>query len=528
MESWVSQPESGMTRRELAHRAAAIGLSAPALAGLISACSDDEPASKGGAGKRGGVVQIALGGGTLQETLDPAVAAGTVNNVAIGQIADTLLELDPKTWEPRPALAESWETNGDASEWTLHLRDGVEWHDGKPLTSSDVVYSLRRHLDEKVGSSLLTNYEPFVDQDGIQAVDKRTVQLTLKRPNAFFYLALGMHRSQVIQEGTTKFDTLVGTGPFRVKSFNPGRSFQADRNPGYWRNGLPLLDEVRGVAIPEVAGQVRSVVSGESHIATDIDFAGAQEAERRDDLDVIFVKGEQNLPIILDVRKEPFSDKRVRDALKLAVDRQRVVDVAFHGNGEVGNDFPAPPSDGLYPPDLPPPEADPDEARRLLAEAGYPNGIDLTLNASEAGAAMIDEAVVFAESVRDAGIRVQVERVPADTYWDRIWLVKPMYVSNWNRRHPWQFLSELFRTNAEWNESKIDVPQIDELLNEAARTTAPQEQKRLIWDALELVRDEAGWIVPGWVHQIFLAKQGLEGVKLGALASLDLSEASLA
>jgi peptide/nickel transport system substrate-binding protein len=103
-----------------------------------------------------------------------------------------------------------------------------------------------------------------------------------------------------------------------------------------------------------------------------------------------------------------------------------------------------------------------------------------------------------------------------------------MYAGNWNRRHPWQFLSELFRTDAPWNESKIDVPRIDELLNEAARTPEVEQQKELLWEALELVRDEAGWIVPGWVHQLFLAKKSLQGVKLGALASLDLSEATLA
>jgi peptide/nickel transport system substrate-binding protein len=164
----------------------------------------------------------------------------------------------------------------------------------------------------------------------------------------------------------------------------------------------------------------------------------------------------------------------------------------------------------------------------LLSEAGHPNGLQLTLLASEAAAAMMDEAIVFAESVAGAGFDIQVKQVPAETYWDQVWLVEPFYVSNWNRRHAWQFLTELFRTNAPWNESKIKVPQIDQLLDEAARTPDLELQREPIWEALAIVRDQAGWIVPGWVHQIFLAKKEVTGIEFGVLAGLDLRRASLA
>jgi peptide/nickel transport system substrate-binding protein len=541
----VSDVRAGrLTRRQLVQHATVLGLSLPAIGALLAACGGDDeeaaaPPAATGAGEeattattaaaRGGVAQIALGAGTLKENLDPAIAAGTTNNFAIGQVSELLLELDPDTWEPSAGLAETWETNADASEWTLVLRE-AEWHDGKPLTAQDAAYSLARHLDEATGSALFSNFSPFLDPDGIEAVDDRTLRLRLKQPNSFFYLALGIHRAQIVQDGTTDFEALVGTGPFRVQSFTPGQSFELDRNPGYWQPDVPFLDGVRGVAIPEVAGQVRSVVSGESHIATDVDFTASEEAERSGgDLEVIFKKSEQILPIVLDVTKEPFGNRQVRDALKLAIGRQQVVDVAFHGLGETGNDFPAPPSDtAFFPPDLPPPEQNAEEARRLLAEGGYPDGLELTLLASQAGAAMMDEAVVLADSVAGSGFRIKVEQVPAETYWDQIWLTRPMYVSNWNRRHPWQFLSELFRTDAPWNESKISIPQIDELLNEAARTPEFDQQREIIWQALTLVRDDAGWIVPGWVHQLFLKKAELGGIGFRVLAGLDLRQATLA
>ena len=516
----VSQTHT-LSRRDFLHRASLFGLSSAAVGTLLAAAPTPATAAKGG------MVQVALGAGTLKENLDPATAAGTTNNFTIGQVSETLLNLDPDTWEPGPGLAESWETNADASEWILSLRD-AEWHDGKPLTAMDAAYSLRRHLDKDGGSSLYSNFAPFLAPDGVEVADARTLKLKLMQPNSFLYLALGAHRAQLIQDGTTGFEALVGTGPFRVKSYKPGQSFELDRNPGYWQSDRPHLDGVRGVAIPEVAGQVRSVVSGPSHIATDVDFTGAKEADRRDDLEVIFKKSEQILPIVLDVTQAPFDDRRVRDAVKLAIDRQAIVDVAFHGLGETGNDFPAPPSDtAFYPSDMPPPQQRHEEARRLLAEAGYPDGIDLSLNASQAGAAMMDEAIVFAESVAGAGIRVEVKQVPSETYWDQIWLTKPMYVSNWNRRHPWQFLSELFRTDAKWNESKAKVPEIDGLLDEAARTPEFDRQRRLIARALKLVRDESGWIVPGWVHQLFLKKTELKGIRFGVLARLDLRDATL-
>ena len=516
----VSQART-LSRRDFLHRASLLGLSSVAAGALLAAAPTPARAAKGG------VVQVALGAGSLKENLDPAIAAGTTNNFTIGQVAETLLQLDPDTWEPSPGLAESWETNADASEWTLSLRE-AEWHDGKPVTARDAAYSLGRHLDKDGGSSLHSNFAPFLAPEGVEVVDDRTLKLKLMQPNSFLYLALGAHRAQLIQDGTTDFGALVGTGPFRVKSYQPGQSLELDRNPGYWQSGRPHLDGVRGVAIPEVAGQVRSVVSGPSHIATDVDFTGAKEADRREDLEVVFKKSEQILPIVLDVTQAPFDDRRVRDAVKLAIDRQRIVDVAFHGLGEIGNDFPAPPSDtAFYPSDIPPPEQRHEEARRLLAEAGHPNGIDLELNASQVGAAMMDEAIVFAESVAGAGIRVDVKQVPSETYWDQIWLTKPMYVSNWNRRHPWQFLSELFRTDAKWNESKAVVPEIDALLDEAARAPEFDQQRQLIARALRHVRDEAGWIIPGWVHQLFLKKTELKGIRFGVLARLDLREATL-
>ena len=509
------------SRRDLLIGAAALGVATPVLgSSLVGGFSR---AARG----EGNVVQVALGAGTLKENLDPAIAAGTTSNFAINQVAETLLELDPDSWEPGPGLAARWDVSDDATEWTLHLRE-AEWHDGKPLTARDAAYSIARHLDQDTGSALYSSFNPFLTADGIAVLDDRTLRLHLTQPNSFLYLPLGMHRSQIVQEGTMEFATLVGTGPFRVTSFSPGQSFELDRNPNYWQDGRPYLDGVRGISIPEVSGQVRSVTSGASHIATDVDFTAAQEADGRENLDIIFKKSEQILPIVLDVTKEPFNNRHVRDALKLAVDRQRVVDVAFRGLGETGNDFPAPPSDtAFYPPDLPVQTQDFDEARRLLAEAGYPDGIELTLFASQAGAAMMDEAILFAESVAGAGIHVNVEQVPSETYWDQVWLTKPMYVSNWNRRHPWQFLAELFRTDAPWNESKINSPDIDVLLNEAARAPDFEDQQRLIREALTIVRNEAGWIVPGWVHQLFLKQPALNGIRFRVLAGLDLREATL-
>ena len=511
----------GHTRREVLTGAAALGIVAPAVGIAVGG------AFPNAAHAADNVLQIAVGAGSLKENLDPAIAAGSTNNLAIGQVSETLLELDPDSWEPGPGLAESWEVSKDSTQWTFSLRE-AEWHDGKPLTARDAAYTIKRHLDKETGSALHSNYSPFLDSDGVEVLDERTLRLNLSQPNSFLYLPIGMHRAQIVQEGTTDFENLIGTGPFRVKAFTAGQSFELDRNPGYWQQGRPYIDGVRGISIPEISGQVRSVLSGASQIATNVDFTAAQEAQNRDDVDVIFKKSEQILPIVLDVTKEPFNNKGVRDALKLAVNRQHVVNVAFQGLGEPGNDFPAPPSDtAFYPPNLPVPSQNLDEARRILAEAGYPDGIELTLFASQAGVAMIDEATLFAESVAGAGIKVNVEQVPSETYWDKIWLTKPMYVSHWNRRHPWQFLSELFRTDAPWNESNIVDPRIDELLTEAARVPGFADQQRLIHKALTIVRDDAGWIIPGWVHQVFLKQTGVNGIRFRVLANLDLREAKM-
>jgi peptide/nickel transport system substrate-binding protein len=229
----------------------------------------------------------------------------------------------------------------------------------------------------------------------------------------------------------------------------------------------------------------------------------------------------------MDSTKEPFNDERVRMAIKLAVDRQKVVDTAYQGYGTTTSDVPVPADDPYFPDEIGERDQDIDEAKRLLAEAGHPNGIDVELFTSQAFAAMVDLAQAFEQLVRPAGIRVKIKQWPADTFWDQVWLVKPMYTSYYTRRHPNESLSITYTSSAPWNESKLKSKELDDLVAKGLATADEDEQQQVYQDALEIVANEAGTSIPAFINRLHVAKKNVKGVELGLQTAMLVKKAYL-
>ena len=515
-------PARGYTRREALKLARALGLGALAFA---AGCSTEDPVDQATATPTGaptaspaggGATEATAGGGILQfasewfypaDSLDPGTLSENGEIVISGMLFQGLTALD-YDWQPTPLLAESWETNDDFTEWTFHLREAT-FHDGSPLTAQDVAFTLGRLVDESYGSALYSRLEPSLAADGIEVVDDRTVRLTLKRPDSLLLLPLSTYQAFIVRDGAEGANDGIGTGPFRITSFNPGRSYEFERNPDYWREDRPHLDGVRIIAMPEESPKIQSVLSGESHLA-DMNYVSVSTVQASDaqllESDAVHLYN-----IAMDITQAPFDDIRVRQAVKLAMDRQRVLDVAYSGYAETAHDVPAPDSDPFVPGDLAARERNLERARELLAEAGYPDGIELELQCAS-DEAQTNFALGVADAVRDAGITIEVSPYPIETYWEEVWLNGPFYVSEWFRRHPVEALSVMCGGDAPWNESNYRDAELDSLIEEALRVSG-DEQAEIIGRALTKVADESGLGIPGFRRRLFAAKPGLTGLR---------------
>jgi peptide/nickel transport system substrate-binding protein len=520
-----------LTRRQLLKGAAGIAAGASVLG--LAGCGGDEGTGVGTGGatgttavKRGGIMQVSFSDSSTDESLDPAISELNNDSFYTGQIYEGLTVADTE-WGVHPVLAEEWESNEDATEWTFTLRQGVTFHDGTPFTAQDAAYSIGRLLDEDVASPLFSRLEPSLDPDGISVPDDATLVLTLKRPDSLMPLALSARHAMIVKDGTADFSVAnaIGTGPFKVKSFRPGQSWEVERNTSYWEQGLPYLDGIRGVVIGEQSTKVQSVVSGEAHIADPINYSAASTVTGNAEL--LEFSGATYLLVAMDQTKEPFNDERVVDAIKMAVDREQMLNAVFQGYGDVTADVPVPPDDFFYPTDLST-EQDIEGAKALLAEAGYPDGIDLELNTSDSYGGMVDLAVAFQQVVEPAGIRVKINQGSPDTYWDQVWLVKPMYVSYYTRRHPNEILSVTYASKAPWNECKLKNPELDDLLSEGLRTTDRDEQQQIYQDALRQVNDKHGTSIPAFVSKLWVKKNNVRGEELELSRGMIMKRAYIA
>ncbi len=536
-------PHLGLTRREFLERGA-VGAAGLSIFGL-AACGEEQPAATtqaptattapaaapttqpAGAPKTGGILQFAVTDAAPDEVLDPALTEIT-DDAAIGAaLYEGLVRYDAN-WDVMPVLAESWDAAPDGSEWTFTLREGVKFHNGATLNAEDVGYSIGRNLDEDLGSAVFARMSGSLDKSGIKPIDDRTITFQLKRPDSLFTLAVGARQGHVVPAGTTDFSDGNGTGPFTLVSFDPGRRWEVERNPDYWNSPLPHLDGVRGVAIPEQATKVQSVVSGDSHLGDRMDAALAATVEASPNAKILVAEAQNYLVISMDSSQEPFGDPRVQLAVKLATDREKLLEIAQQGYGSVTSDVPVPADDPFFPSTVGVRTQDIEGAKRLLAEAGHPDGIDLTLYTSDVFGGLVDMAVAFKEVVAPAGIRVEVVKHPAETYWDQVWLVKPMYTSYYNRRHPNEALNLVYVSNATWNEPQYKSQKLDDLVAQGLATTDPEEQQRIYSEALELVANEAGTMIPYFINTLWPAKANLEGIILDPQRSVMFHEAWLA
>ncbi|MGH8926223.1 MAG: ABC transporter substrate-binding protein [Acidimicrobiia bacterium] len=499
--------------------AAAVAACAPAATTTTVATGGATAATTGTTGATGTTSSAALktlrfamsGAATSADTADPAFNNTSHDGRLISATYEQLAQFD-EALGAIPVLAESWEPDDSGSVWTFKLRPGVAWHNGDQLTAADVVYSYQRLLDPAVASPGAGNLSGL-DPDGVEAIDDLTVRFSLQSANVDFPLATIFRQAYIVPNGATNADlaaTAIGTGPYIVREFTPGETPTVfERNPNYWQQGLPKLDVLELISIPEAPSRVAALQAGQVDVIEDPPFTELAGLEQGAETTIVRqTLGNMEL-IAMETDEPPFDDNRVRLAMKYAMDRQGMLDLVNGGYGTLVNDIPISAALQYGVPGVR--ERDLEMARQLLAEAGYGDGLDVSLKVSDVQARFVDFATVYQQQAAEAGINIELDIRPADTYWDTVWLKEPMYVSAYIARPADGMLALLYASDAAWNEIHWFRPEWDELLATARATLDVGERTSLYQQAQQMIIDEGGHLVPYMTNTIDAVRRSVRG-----------------
>jgi len=393
--------------------------------------------------------------------------------------------------KPSPDLALSWSTNGTATEWTFKLREGVTFHNGKPFTAADVVYSFNRVQDPKQESPAKAAVAMI---SKTEAVDFKTVKFTLSAPFADLPLVLADYRLMIIPEGSgdTIKSTGIGTGPFKLEKFDPHGTTTLVANLNYF-DGPPGVAKMEVIGIPDAQARFQALMGKQIDMLAGITPQQRTLLERSSGFSIQQVPTGNWRGIVFRNDQKPWDDVRVRKAVRLAVDRKAMLDLAAGGAGVVGCDTPVGPKDQYRSSKTC--AQDLAKAKALLAEAGYPNGLDFEVNVSTVESVWPAMAEVFQQQIAPAGFRAKIVQVPSDSFWTEVWMKKPVTMTRWNERPADGVLNEVYRTGAKWNESAFKDAKFDAILDAARRELDFDKRRARYQEAQEYLWDNGGTLV---------------------------------
>jgi len=424
-------------------------------------------------------------------------------------IFNRLVRLEPDM-SAHPELAVSWEPNDDASVWTFKLRQGVKFHNGRELTAEDVAAFFNRVADPDSGSMIVSELSPIA---GAERVDKYTVRLLLETGYADWPVVVGKPRASIIAPESAGKDTRmpIGTGPYKFKEFVPGERVTVVANRDYWDKSQPHFDEVRLAVFPDPAGATSALLAGDVDIRWEIEPEFIDVLSQDPGVVVQRVPGTGYQDLIMDTREKPFDDPRVREAIKYCCDREKFVQAVCDGYGVVANDQPVSPMNPFFA-DIPIRRQDHKRAKELLAQAGYPDGLELDVYTSEVRAGMVPSAITLKDQAAPAGIRINVHVEPADGYWKEVWRKRPFHYSNWGGRpliH--DSLFAFLTSEGKWNESKWSNPTFDRMMTLAMSETDERQRRNYYSACQALAMHESGLGIPYFRDYIMAHRSDIRG-----------------
>jgi peptide/nickel transport system substrate-binding protein len=411
---------------------------------------------------------------------------------------------------PSSSLATEWSANPSATEWTFRLRQGVKFHDGSTFDATDVVYSLGRIKDPKIDSPVM---KVLAIVDSVKAIDPSTVKIVLSDGHADLPMLLMDYRIRMIPDGSgdTIAKTGIGTGPFILEKLDPEGTTVLKVNPDYWE-GSPGIKTVEIISMPDKQARVQALLSGQIDMLRNVSAQQKALFENNPKFKVQTVATGDWLGIVFRTDTKPFTDTRVRKALRIVSDRQAMVDLVLGPDGgTVTCDHPVWTGDQYRASFGCPPQVD--EAKRLLSEAGYPDGIDIDIHTSDLRPYWINLVQVYQQQAAKAGIKVNLVKAASDGYWSDVWMKKTIVTTMWGQRPADQIMNEAYQGEASWNETFWKNPIFDRKLVEARKQLDPEKRKTLYSDLQKIIFEEGGSLIPFHLNKIVVTTARVSGLE---------------
>ncbi len=505
---------------------------------LLSACgnaSSSGSTAAATAAKTGGTMTVGTSGNGTAETLDPLKALVPVDYLRTTALFDNLWVIGPNVSSVVPKLVESAESSPDAKKWTIHLRKGVEWHDGSPLTADDLVWTLQAW--GKPSSTTNGSVATIIDFKSIRKVGPLSVEVPLQLSVGEFPSLVSVPGFGVIKNGSTPQELAkkpIGTGPYKFKSFTPGQQSVFETNDNYWAPG-PAIDElVVQSNFSDSTALTNSLLSEAIQVIPNVSFVEAKQQENSPNVVVMRAASPNAYYFSMRVDKPPFNDPRVRQAMQYIADRKALVAGALDGYGSIGNDLLG--EDAQYFAAELQREQDIEKAKSLLKSAGQ-EGLTVSLQTSTVSPGLLESGTLLAQQAKEAGVTIKIQNVDPNAYYTSAggWLTRTFGENKNGVAYPSltsAYLTQLW-TGAPYNDGHwgSEPGQSDKALFKAIGTLdhgAAQEA----WMAVQEQQfNEGPYLLWGNADFVDLALPNVRGLKTtaaGPLNNYDFSRAGLA
>lgn len=452
----------------------------------------------------GGILRVGAIGKASAITRDPHGTQGNDSDYLIISLLHDALTVPGAKPTVAPRLATAWESE-DLRRWHFKLAPNATFHDGRPVTAEDVVWSLRRLRKTPSGAARL----PGIEADAIKADGTHAVTLTSEYPNNELPLLLRL-TTFVLPKDTTDVAQAPGTGPFKLKSFQNGNATLV-RNDS-WYGGKPLLDGIEVRMFQSTQAMTNALITGQIDLASNAGPLAARLAQGRPGVQVVRRHHDMSMPIVMRTSDGPFADERVRLALRLAVDREAMVKQALSGYGVIANDVLGT-ADPAYARNLPQRTRDLPQARRLLSEAGFDLNTTYELYTTEDVPGLAESATLFAGQVREAGVSIKVVKQDSGDFYERTWLKAPLYTTYWGTNDSVVFFAgKTMVSGTGQNEAAWKDPEFDRAYRKAVSVKDQAERGKLLAEMQRIEYDRSGYLLWGMADGIDLAAAHVRGL----------------